>query len=148
MTVGSRVTARNFAFVASSYDVFGVLTGLIFLLQVHVLPREIFGKSTFAIAMKLMKTFPVWLTDWLLVFYTWLILGNVANYGFRRPKQGPMELKDKAGKTPVLDVGTVNKIRSGHIKVSDMFPRYLYFLHRRSWSALVSHMHRRVRPWS
>ncbi|KAL2609068.1 hypothetical protein R1flu_027641 [Riccia fluitans] len=84
---------------------------------VHVLPREIFGTSTFSVAVKLMRTFPVWLTDWLLVFYTWLTLGNVANYGFNRPKEGPMELKHKVGKTPILDVGTVNKIKSGHIKV-------------------------------
>lgn len=32
-----------------------------------------------------------------------------------------MELKDKVGKTPILDVGTLNKIKSGHIKVG-MFP--------------------------
>lgn len=87
-------------------------------LQVHVLPREILGESTFSVALKLMKTFPLWFTDWLLVFYTWLTLGNVANYGFTRPKEGPMALKGKVGKTPILDVGTLDKIKTGHIKVS------------------------------
>jgi hypothetical protein len=30
---------------------------------------------------------------------------------------GPMELKKVCGKTPVLDVGTIAKIKSGDIKV-------------------------------
>ncbi|CAM6113931.1 unnamed protein product [Calypogeia fissa] len=84
---------------------------------VHVLSREMLGQSTFSVALKLMRTFPIWFTDWLLVFSTWLTLGNLANYGFMRPREGPMELKKKVGKTPVLDVGTVAKIKRGQIKV-------------------------------
>ncbi|CAM6090828.1 unnamed protein product [Calypogeia fissa] len=84
---------------------------------VHVLPREILGRSTFSVALKLMRTFPVWFADWLLVFYTWLTLGNIADYGLTRPKEGPMERKGKVGKTPILDVGTLGKIKTGHIKV-------------------------------
>ncbi|KAK8654647.1 hypothetical protein V6N13_107254 [Hibiscus sabdariffa] len=34
-----------------------------------------------------------------------------------RPKTGPLELKSITGKMPVLDVGTVAKIKSGNIKV-------------------------------
>lgn len=38
--------------------------------------------------------------------------------GIERPEIGPLELKNVAGKTPVLDVGTISEIKSGRIKVS------------------------------
>jgi len=44
-------------------------------------------------------------------------LGNTDKYGLKRPKIGPLELKNKEGKTPVLDIGALPKIRSGKIKI-------------------------------
>jgi indole-3-pyruvate monooxygenase len=85
--------------------------------SIHVLPRQVLGKSTFGLAMKLMKVFPVRIVDSLLLLYSRLTLGNTASYGLRRPVEGPLELKSKTGKTPVLDVGTLTKIRTGDIKV-------------------------------
>ena len=64
-----------------------------------------------------MKSFPVWMVDYFLVSYSRVVLGDTAAYGIQRPKIGPLELKAKMGKTPVLDVGTLDKIRSGDIKV-------------------------------
>ncbi|XP_024392067.1 probable indole-3-pyruvate monooxygenase YUCCA5 [Physcomitrium patens] len=84
---------------------------------VHILPREIFGTSTFAVAMRMMKSFPLWFTDACLVWYTWAMLGDTTRYGFKRPSDGPMTIKCKQGKTPILDVGTFAKIKSGAIKV-------------------------------
>ncbi|KAE8694865.1 putative indole-3-pyruvate monooxygenase YUCCA7 [Hibiscus syriacus] len=49
--------------------------------SVHVLPREVFGKSTFELAVSMMKWLPL------------------------------------RGKTPVLDIGALEKIRSGEIKI-------------------------------
>ncbi|KAH9608367.1 hypothetical protein KSS87_002669 [Heliosperma pusillum] len=85
--------------------------------SVHVLPREIMGKSTFEWAMFLMKWLPLWLVDKILLFFTWFLLGDIEKYGLNRPKTGPMELKNTQGKTPVLDVGALAKIRAGDIKV-------------------------------
>lgn len=84
---------------------------------VHILPREIFGTSTFAVAMRMMKSFPLWFTDTLLVWYTWCVFGDTTKYGFQRPRDGPMTIKCTQGKTPILDVGTFAKIKSGDIKV-------------------------------
>ena len=75
------------------------------------------GKSTFELAMLLMKWIPLWLVDKILLFFTWLILGDMNQYGLRRPETGPLELKNKHGKTPVLDIGALAKIRSGDIHV-------------------------------
>ncbi|KAG9137676.1 hypothetical protein Leryth_011416 [Lithospermum erythrorhizon] len=84
---------------------------------VHVLPREILGKSTFELAVLLMKWLPLWLVDKVLLICAWFILGNTNSYGLRRPMKGPLELKNTQGKTPVLDIGALERIRSGEIKV-------------------------------
>ncbi|KAJ0970361.1 hypothetical protein J5N97_023238 [Dioscorea zingiberensis] len=85
--------------------------------SVHVLPREIMGKSIFAMAMFLLKWLPVWMVDKILLLLSWLVLGNIAKHGLKRPLAGPLELKNTKGKTPVLDIGTLDKIKSGEIKV-------------------------------
>lgn len=46
-----------------------------------------------------------------------LVLGNIEKYGLKRPSMGPLQLKNAAGKTPVLDIGALQKIRAGEIKV-------------------------------
>ncbi|MCO5601356.1 hypothetical protein L7F22_055476 [Adiantum nelumboides] len=84
----------------------------------HVLPREMFGLSTFSVAMKLCRILPVRLVDRILVVYSQLRFGDTYNmYGLRRPKIGPLELKNSMGKTPILDVGTLSMIQRGVIRV-------------------------------
>ncbi|KAH7524732.1 hypothetical protein FEM48_Zijuj06G0150700 [Ziziphus jujuba var. spinosa] len=86
---------------------------------VHVLPREMFGFSTFAIAMALLKWLPLRLVDKILLLVANFTLGNTEQLGLRRPKTGPIELKNATGKTPVLDVGALSQIKSGKIKVME-----------------------------
>ncbi|KAF8007040.1 hypothetical protein BT93_K1137 [Corymbia citriodora subsp. variegata] len=85
--------------------------------SVHILPREVLGKSTFELAVLLMKWLPLWLVDKLLLILAWLVIGNVEKCGLKRPSVGPLELKNTMGKTPVLDIGALEKIRSGKIKL-------------------------------
>ncbi|PSR86394.1 Indole-3-pyruvate monooxygenase [Actinidia chinensis var. chinensis] len=92
--------------------------------SVHVLPREIFGKSTFEFAVMMMKWLPVWIVDKILLILTWFIMGNIEKYGLKRPSIGPLELKNTQGKTPVLDVGALQKIRSRDIKVVPGIKRF------------------------
>ena len=86
-------------------------------LKVHVLPREMLGRSTFGLSMWLLKWLPMQLVDRFLLIVSWLMLGDTARFGLDRPGLGPLELKNLSGKTPVLDVGTLAKIKSGDIKV-------------------------------
>ncbi|KAH8504268.1 hypothetical protein Peur_046148 [Populus x canadensis] len=86
---------------------------------VHVLPREMFGMSTFGIAMALLKWLPLRLVDKFLLLVANLILGSTDQLGLKRPKTGPIELKNVTGKTPVLDVGALSQIKSGKIKVME-----------------------------
>uniref|UniRef100_A0A5B7BHV3 Flavin-containing monooxygenase n=1 Tax=Davidia involucrata TaxID=16924 RepID=A0A5B7BHV3_DAVIN len=92
--------------------------------SVHVLPREVFGKSTFELAVMMMKWLPIWLVDKIMLILAWLILGNIEKYGIKRPSIGPLELKNTKGKTPVLDVGALQKIRSGDINIVPGIKRF------------------------
>ncbi|KAL5670814.1 hypothetical protein ACJX0J_015120 [Zea mays] len=85
--------------------------------HVHVLPREIMGVSTFGLSLWLLTHLSIQKVDQILLVLTQLVLGDTARLGIPRPNIGPMELKRVSGKTPVLDVGTIAKIKSGDIKV-------------------------------
>uniref|UniRef100_A0A0D9Y5F8 Flavin-containing monooxygenase n=1 Tax=Oryza glumipatula TaxID=40148 RepID=A0A0D9Y5F8_9ORYZ len=85
---------------------------------VHVLPREILGFSTFGLSMWLLRWLSVQTVDWLVLLLSFLVFGDTARLGIPRPSLGPFELKSVSGKTPVLDVGTLAKIKSGDIKVT------------------------------
>ncbi|KAB2629674.1 indole-3-pyruvate monooxygenase YUCCA6-like [Pyrus ussuriensis x Pyrus communis] len=90
---------------------------------VHVLPREMLGKSTFGLSVWLLKWLPIRLVDRFLLVVSRLLLGNTSQLGLDRPKLGPLELKNLSGKTPVLDVGTLAKIKSGDIQVCPAIKR-------------------------
>lgn len=71
-----------------------------------------------------MKWLPLWLVDKLLLVLAWFILGNTDSYGLKRPSIGPLELKNTHGKTPVLDIGALEKIRSRDIEVVPGIKRF------------------------
>ncbi|KAK9148851.1 hypothetical protein Scep_007608 [Stephania cephalantha] len=91
--------------------------------SVHVLPREMLGTSTFGLSMWLLKWFPMRLVDQFLLLVSRMMLGDTARLGLNRPSLGPLQLKNISGKTPVLDVGTLAKIRTGDIKVHPAIKR-------------------------
>ncbi|KAL8216870.1 hypothetical protein R6Q57_023707 [Mikania cordata] len=85
--------------------------------SVHVVPREIFGFSTFGVAMTLLNWLPVKLTDKLILYISHYILGDTEKFGLWRPKTGPLELKMTTGRSPIVDAGALSKIKTGDIKV-------------------------------
>lgn len=92
--------------------------------QVHVLPKEVLGKSTYELAALLLKWVSLRTVDKILLFLASWSLGNTDKYGLKRPEVGPLELKNTEGKTPVLDLGTFGKIKSGQIKVVPGIKRF------------------------
>ena len=90
---------------------------VLFFFQIHVLPREILGISTFGLSVFLLRWLPIKQVDSLLLFFTRLILGDTEKYGLPRPKIGPLQIKSSTGKTPVLDIGALRKIKTREIKV-------------------------------
>lgn len=91
--------------------------GVCLFFQLHVLPREILGISTFGLSVFLLRWLPIKQVDSLLLFFTRLILGDTEKYGLPRPKIGPLQIKSSTGKTPVLDIGALKKIKTRKIKV-------------------------------
>ncbi|CAL5028856.1 unnamed protein product [Urochloa decumbens] len=91
---------------------------------VHVLPREVLGKSTFELAVLLMRWLPLWIVDKIMVILAWIVLGDLARLGLRRPAAGPLELKETHGRTPVLDCGALAHIRAGDIAVVPAVKRF------------------------
>ncbi|KAF8661129.1 hypothetical protein HU200_057236 [Digitaria exilis] len=77
---------------------------------------EILGISTFGFSMFLLRWFSTKRVDSLLLFFSRLILGDTEKYGLPRPKMGPLQIKSSTGKTPVLDIGALRKIKKGEIK--------------------------------
>jgi indole-3-pyruvate monooxygenase len=84
-----------------------------------VLPRDLFGLklSTVEVIGGLAAYLPLWLADKFVVLLSWLAFGSMNEFGFVRPKEGPLAGKARLGKTPVIDVGAVAKVKDGHIKV-------------------------------
>lgn len=90
----------------------------------HALPHEILGISTFEMSVAMMQWLPVRVVDKILVSLARILLGDLERYGVKRPKMGPLELKNREGKTPVLDISTPEKIKTGEIKVAAGIQRF------------------------
>ncbi|KAK7284705.1 hypothetical protein RJT34_19457 [Clitoria ternatea] len=53
----------------------------------------------------------------LLVIVSRIVYGDLSKYGLPFPTEGPFTLHRKYGKFPIIDLGTVKKIKSGEIQV-------------------------------
>ncbi|NP_001358724.1 putative indole-3-pyruvate monooxygenase YUCCA5 [Zea mays] len=96
----------------------GALPSMVVRGSVHVLPREMLGVATFSVAVFLLRFLPLRLVDAVLVLLARLFLGDLERLGIRRPAcGGPLQLKNARGRTPVLDIGALARIRSGHVRV-------------------------------
>ncbi|XP_078170252.1 putative indole-3-pyruvate monooxygenase YUCCA10 [Carex rostrata] len=80
-------------------------------------PFHIMTKEQIFLGMKLVQYLPFELVDTIIVTMARFTFGDLSNYGIVRPKDGPLVLKARSGRSAVLDVGTVQKIKNGEIKV-------------------------------
>jgi indole-3-pyruvate monooxygenase len=84
---------------------------------VHIVPRDLFGLPIQVVATLATTLMPRSVNDAIFPFILDFALGNLSKYGITRPRQGILEQIDKAGKIPVLDIGTAKRIQEGKIKV-------------------------------
>ena len=85
---------------------------MIKILQFHVVTKEMIY-----LGMILLKYLPLFLVDALVLLLVKFRFGDLSKYGIVRPKKGPFFLKATEGRSPVIDVGTVGKIKAGEIQV-------------------------------
>ena len=84
---------------------------------VHIVPRELLGVPIQVVGMAA-RLMPQRINDALFPVILDLALGRLEKYGLKRPSQGMLQQIAVASRIPVIDVGTVAKIREGAIKVA------------------------------
>ncbi|XP_042475381.1 probable indole-3-pyruvate monooxygenase YUCCA10 [Macadamia integrifolia] len=97
-----------------AYDLsnFGAKVSIVIRNPIHVVTRWMASMG-----LTLFKYLSHELVDELVLSLSKLWYGDLSKYGIRRPQEGPFAMKDKYGKYPVVDVGTIGKIKSGEIQV-------------------------------
>lgn len=83
---------------------------------VNIVPRDFHGRPTQKTAMMLRKL-PTWLGDRVGVLLRRIAVGDLSAWGIETPVEPPTAQLRKYGKTPVIDLGTVDKIKKGEVKV-------------------------------
>ncbi|KAL6218058.1 hypothetical protein ACLB2K_011275 [Fragaria x ananassa] len=109
LVVGSGNSGMEIAYDLSNS---GANTSIVIRSSVHVLTKEIVF-----IGMVLSKYLPIMVVDGIVMFLTKLKFGNLSKYGIQNPKMGPFHIKQNEGHSPIIDVGTIKKIKSGDIQV-------------------------------
>ncbi|KAB2002393.1 hypothetical protein ES319_D11G063800v1 [Gossypium barbadense] len=109
LVVGCGNSGMEIAYDLSNY---GVQTAIVIRNPVHVVSKEIVR-----VGMIFSKYLPIFIVDIMTVLMSKILYGDLSKYGIRRPTKGPFYLKATAGRAPVIDVGTVAKIKSKEIKV-------------------------------
>ena len=83
---------------------------------VNIVPRDIFGLPTVAIAHALSRL-PAGLADALAAPLLRITIGDITKLGFRKLSVGPIEQILTKSRIPLIDIGTVRLVRSGDIEI-------------------------------
>jgi len=94
----------------------GVATTLSVRSPVNVVLRDVLGRPTQQTSIVL-ASLPRRIGDALASFFADLTVGDLAKLGLRRSPISPLRALREFGRTPVIDVGTLARIRSGEIAV-------------------------------
>ncbi|MED6220507.1 hypothetical protein PIB30_045421 [Stylosanthes scabra] len=98
--------------IAYDLQTSGAKTSILIRNSVHVVTKELIHYG-----MRMLKYLPLKVVDAGITLLADLKFGDLSEFGIRRPNKGPFYLKEAAGKAPILDVGTIDKIKEGEIKV-------------------------------
>ncbi|KAL8485353.1 hypothetical protein ACS0TY_027596 [Phlomoides rotata] len=109
LVVGSGNSGMEIALDLSNSN---VETSIVVRSPVHVLDERLVR-----LGMVLLKYLPVNLVDNVVMMLSKWKYGKLSDYGIERPEKGPFYLKKAFGRSPVIDVGTVAKIRENKIQV-------------------------------
>ncbi|CAL4990063.1 unnamed protein product [Urochloa decumbens] len=111
LVVGCGNSGMQIAYDLASH---GANTSIVVRSPVHVMTKEIIR-----LGMTLVQHTTVNIVDDLLVRMSNIVFGDLSRHGIVKPKAGPLLLKEKTGRSAVIDVGTVGLIKKGIIKVHE-----------------------------
>jgi len=83
---------------------------------VQILPRDLLGFPILSWAI-LQRPLPARLVDTLNAPILRLAVGSIEKLGLQRAAKGPRQMIEEDGRVPLIDIGTLAKIRDGSIKV-------------------------------
>ena len=83
---------------------------------INIVPRDINGRSVQMTA-KTLDKIPLGLGNWLGTQIRKHVIGDLSKYGIPMSKMHPAVQLKETGKTPVIDLGTVEYIKAGKIKI-------------------------------
>jgi len=83
---------------------------------VQILPRDLLGFPILAWAI-LYRRLPARLVDAINAPILRLAVGRIEKLGLRRAAKGPRQMVEEDGRVPLIDIGTLDKIRDGSIKI-------------------------------
>ena len=83
---------------------------------ISVVPRDLNGRPVQVTSKQLAKL-PLGLGDWLGTQIRKLYFGDLSKYGLASSKMHPAVQLRETGKTPIVDIGTIQAIKDGKIKV-------------------------------
>lgn len=84
---------------------------------VHVVPRDLFGRPSQHTGVQLARL-PLAVRDALVGAVLRVAVGDLSRWGIRRPALGVNRLIEEHGRVPILDVGTIAKVKQGAIAVA------------------------------
>lgn len=90
---------------------------------VNIVPRDILGRPTAKTALLLGKL-PPRVADPIGTWLRRLTVGDLSPWGIETPRIPPLAQLREEGSTPVVDVGTVDKIKEGRIRVVGPLARF------------------------
>jgi thioredoxin reductase len=90
---------------------------------VQILPRDLLGFPILSWAI-LYRRLPSRIVDIINAPILRLAVGNIESLGLRRAVKGPRQMVEEDGRVPLIDIGTLAKIRDGSIKIRGGIDRY------------------------
>ncbi len=94
----------------------GVEVAMVVRGPVHVVPRDLFGRSTQQTGI-LLSPLPIGLRDAIATTVMGLAVGDLSRWGIMRPRVGPNRMIEDSGRIPMLDIGTIAMVKAGRIRV-------------------------------
>ena len=91
---------------------------------VQIIPRDLLGFPILSWAI-LYQRLPARLVDFLNAPVLRLAVGDFEKLGLKRAAKGPRQMVEEDGRVPLIDIGTLSKIRGGAIKVRGDVGRFM-----------------------
>ena len=90
---------------------------------VQILPRDLLGFPILSWAI-LYRRLPARLVDVINAPVLRLAVGDIEKLGLRRATKGPRQMVEEDGRVPLIDIGTIAKIKDGSIKIRGGVDRF------------------------